>query len=201
MTRVSRWCTLAGVIAGLLGLATQASAATGWTVVRPPALPPGTENLLSGSFALSETNTWAAGVSVNDSTGAKAPLVLHWNGATWSAVSTPTPSGSTPNWAFESVAASRASDAWAVGVQSAGTKIHDSLFEHWNGTAWSAVAGPNEGVLNAVLDFSRTNAWAFADFSVLHWNGTAWSAVPGALPALQARTAPATFGASTEMIR
>jgi len=46
------------------------------------------------------------------------------------------------------------------------------------------VAGPNEGVLNAVLDFSPANAWAFADFSVLHWNGTAWSVVSGALPAL-----------------
>jgi len=100
-------------------------------------------------------------------------------------VSTPAPSGSTPNWLFKSVAASSASDAWAVGEQSSGTKIHDSLYEHWNGTAWSVVAGPNEGVLNAVLDFSSTNAWAFADFSVLHWNGTAWSVVSGALPALQ----------------
>jgi hypothetical protein len=55
---------------------------------------------------------------------------------------------------------------------------------NWNGTAWSVVAGPNEGVLNAVLDFSPANARAFADFSVLHWNGTAWSVVSGALPAL-----------------
>ena len=101
MTRVLiRWCTLAGVVAGVLGLTAQASGATGWTVVTPPALPPGTQNLLSGSFALSDTNTWAVGVSVNDSTGAQAPLVLKWNGTAWSAVATPTPSGSTPNWAF-----------------------------------------------------------------------------------------------------
>lgn len=186
MTRVfTRWCTLAGVMAGLLALTAQASAATGWTVVTPPALPPGTQNLLNGSFALPDTDTWVVGESYNASAGTEAPLVLHWNGTTWSVVPTPTPSGSTPNWAFASVAASSASDAWAVGVQSAGTKIHDSLFEHWNGTAWSVVAGPNEGGLHAVLDFSPTNAWAFADFSVLHWDGTAWSVVPGALPALQ----------------
>jgi hypothetical protein len=185
MTRVLiRWCTLAGVMAGLLGLTAQASAATGWTVVTPPALPPGTQNYLNGSFALSDTDAWVVGASVNASAGAEAPLVLNWNGTAWSSVSTPTPSGSTPNWALKSVAASSASDAWAVGVQSSGTKIHDSLFEHWNGTAWSVVAGPNEGVLNAVLDFSPTNAWAFADFSVLHWDGTAWSVVTGALPAL-----------------
>jgi hypothetical protein len=99
-------------------------------------------------------------------------------------VPTPTPSGSTPNWTLKSVAASSASDAWAVGEQSSGTKIHDSLYEQWNGTAWSVVAGPNEGILNAVLDFSPTNAWAFADFSVLHWNGKTWKVVSGALPAL-----------------
>ena len=92
--------------------------------------------------------------------------------------------GQHPGLGFKSVAASSASDAWAVGEQSSGTKIHDSLYEHWNGTAWSVVAGPNEGILNAVLDFSPANAWAFADFSVLHWNGTAWSVVSGALPAL-----------------
>jgi hypothetical protein len=168
----------------LLGLTAQASAATDWTVVPPPALPPGTLNYLNGSFALSDTNTWVVGESENASTGAQAPLVLHWNGTAWSAVSTPAPSGSTPNWLFKSVAASSASDAWAVGEQSSGTKIHDSLYEHWNGTAWSVVAGPNEGVLNAVLDFGPSNAWAFADFSALHWNGTAWSVVSGAYPAL-----------------
>jgi hypothetical protein len=182
MTRVSRWCMLAGIIAGLgglLGLAVPASAATGWTVVTPPALASGTQFYnLTGSFALSDTNAWAVGDSGTDT------VALNWNGTAWSSVPTPTPSGSTPDWALESVAASGASDAWAVGVQSAGTKIHDSLFEHWNGTAWSVVTGPNEGVLNAVLDFSPTNAWAFADFSVLHWNGTVWAAVSGAIPEL-----------------
>ncbi len=178
MTRVSRWCTLAGITAGLLGLAVPASAATGWTVVTPPASTAGAE--LTGSYALSDTDAWVVGGPANASA---APVALNWNGTAWSSVPTPTPSGSTPEWALKSVAASSASDAWAVGEQSSG-KIHDSLYEHWNGTAWSVAAGPNEGILNAVLDFSPANAWAFADFSVLHWNGTTWSVVSGALPAL-----------------
>ena len=185
MTRVLRWCTLAGITAGLLGLTVPASAAAGWTVVTPSGLAAGTENYLNGSFALSDSDAWAVGESSNASAGTEVPLALNWNGTTWSSVPTPTPSGSTPNWSFESVAASSASDAWAVGEQVAGTKIHDSLYEHWNGTAWSVVAGPNEGPLTAALDFSPTNAYAFADFSVLHWNGTAWSVVSGGLPALQ----------------
>jgi hypothetical protein len=180
MTRVLRWCTLAGITAGLLGLAVPAFGATGWTVITPTAA-----GTLTGSFALSDTDAWVVGDSANASAGTEVPLALNWNGTAWSSVSTPTPSGSTPQWAFESVAASSASDAWAVGEQSSGTKIHDSLYEHWNGTAWSVVAGPNEGVLNAALDFSPANAWAFADVSVLHWNGTAWSVVSGALPALR----------------
>jgi hypothetical protein len=179
MTRVLRCCALAGVTAGLLGLAVPASAATGWTVVTPPASTAGAE--LTGSYALSDTDAWVVG---GPSSTSAAPVALNWNGTAWSSVPTPTPSGSTPAWVLKSVAASSTSDAWAVGEQSAGTKIHDSLYEHWNGTAWSVVTGPNEGVLNAVLDFGPANAWAFADFAVLHWNGTAWSVVSGALPAL-----------------
>ena len=94
MTHVLRWCTLAGITAGLLGLAVPASAATGWTVVTPPALPPGTLNYLNGSFALSDTSTWVVGESENASTGAEAPLVLNWNGTTW-AVS-PSSAATTP---------------------------------------------------------------------------------------------------------
>jgi hypothetical protein len=127
MTRVLRWCTLAGITAGLLGLAVPASAATGWTVVTPPASAAGAE--FTGSYALSDTDAWVVGGPANASA---APVALHWNGTAWSSAPTPTPSGSTPNWVLESVAASSASDAWAVGVQSSGTKIHDSLYEHWS---------------------------------------------------------------------
>jgi hypothetical protein len=183
MTRVSRWCTLAGITAALLSLAGMASAATGWTVLTPSGLTAGTYNYLNGSFARTDTDAWAVGESTTSTT--EVPLALHWNGTAWSSVPTPAPSGSATDWLFEGVAASSASDAWAVGEQVAGTKIHDSLYEHWNGTAWSVVSGPNEGIIQAVLDFSDTNAYAFADFSVLHWNGTAWSVVSGAVPALR----------------
>src|ERR1035438_5458722 len=128
MTRVLRWCMLAGITAGLLGLTVPASGATGWTVVTPPASTAGAE--LTGSYALSDTDAWVVGGPANASA---APVALNWDGTAWSPVPTPTPSGSTPDWALESVAASSASDAWAVGEQSSG-QTHDSLYEHWNGT-------------------------------------------------------------------
>ena len=112
MTRVLRWCMLAGITAGLLGLTVPASGATGWTVVTPPASTAGAE--LTGSYALSDTDAWVVGGPANASA---APVALNWNGTAWSSVPTPTPSGSTPEWVFKSVAASSASDAWAVGEQ------------------------------------------------------------------------------------
>jgi hypothetical protein len=184
MTRVSRWYTLAGITAALLlGLATTASAAAGWTVVTPQGLVAGTGNTLAGSFAVTDTDAWVVG-STSTSSGV-IPLALHWNGTDWSAVPTPAPSGSYPDWEFTDVAASSATDAWAVGEEYIGRDTN-SLYEHWNGTTWSAVAGPNEGKIRAVLDFSPTNAWAFANnLSVVHWNGTAWSVASGAIDSLE----------------
>ena len=59
MTRVQRWCTLAGIAVGLLALTVPASAATGWTLVTPPASTVGAE--LAGSYALSDTDAWVVG--------------------------------------------------------------------------------------------------------------------------------------------
>ena len=75
MTRVLRWCTLAGITAGLLGLTVPASGATGWTVITPPPSTAGAA--LTGSYALSDTDAWVVGGPV--SAGA-APVALNWNG-------------------------------------------------------------------------------------------------------------------------
>ena len=169
MTRVSRWCTLAGITVVVLGLTVPASAATGWTVVTPPASTAGAE--LTGSYALSDTDAWVVGGPANASA---APVALNWNGTAWSSVPTPTPSGSTPEWTLKSVAASSASDAWAVGEQAAGTKIHDSLYEHWNGTAWSVVSGALPAL--AVSADGPSDIWGiYRNDQVTHYNGKSWS--------------------------
>jgi hypothetical protein len=168
MRRVLRWCTLAGTAAGLLALTVPASAATGWTVVTPPAGTAGDE--LAGSYALSDTDAWVVGADPSTA----APVALNWNGTTWSSVPTPTPSGSAPDWSFKSVAASSATDAWAVGEQVAGTKIHDSLYEHWNGTAWSVVSGAYPAL--SVSADGPNDIWGiYRNNQITHYNGTSWS--------------------------
>jgi hypothetical protein len=77
------------------------------------------------------------------------------------------------------VSASTATDAWAVGfTRASGYRGRNSLFEHWNGTAWSLVAGVNLGGIAGVADLSPTNAWAVsANGNAEHWDGTAWTGV------------------------
>jgi hypothetical protein len=57
------------------------------------------------------------------------PLVEHWDGTSWSVVSSPAPHGN--NRKLLAIAAISASDIWAAG--SAG-------IENWNGTSWSLVS-------------------------------------------------------------
>jgi hypothetical protein len=64
------------------------------------------------------------------------------------------------------VAATSASNAWAVG--SAANGVADlTLILRWNGTSWVQVPSPNPGSsndLNAVAASSPTNAWAVGSF-------------------------------------
>jgi len=79
------------------------------------------------------------------------------------------------------VAATSASNAWAVGNTSSGT-----LIVRWNGTAWKRVPSPGRAgsLLYGVAATSARNAWAVGDTSkinhgssetlILRWNGTSW---------------------------
>ena len=96
-------------------------------------------------------------------------------------------------YSLSGVAAVSTNDVWAVGYH--GDPYYNpiqTLIEHWNGTAWSVVASPNEGTnnneLHGVAAVSPNDVWAvgfYTDSSgahgqtlVEHWNGSAWSVVP-----------------------
>ena len=72
--------------------------------------------------ATSARSAWAVG-----STASGQTLIVRWNGTAWKRIPSPSPAGST----LYGVAATSASNAWAVG--SAGGK---TLIERWNGTTW-----------------------------------------------------------------
>ena len=162
-----------------------------WNIVPSPNAPPEPlGNTLLDVAAISATDVWAIGFHHNPTycTFCPAPLAMHWDGAQWSLVETPTIAQ--PKVQFNSVSAVSSDDVWAVGhwindtALSAGT-----LIEHWNGTSWSVVSSPNPGMFNAlygVAAASSDNIWAVGDKwlswsqkvpLILHYDGKEWSEV------------------------
>ncbi|HLJ35625.1 MAG TPA: hypothetical protein VKU38_18360 [Ktedonobacteraceae bacterium] len=114
----------------------------------------------------------------------------------WKIVHSANP-GSAQNY-LSAVAATSATDAWAVGSFSSkhlgfqGTK---ALIEHWNGTSWSVMPNPNVGkpgnFPSAIAAVSTNDVWivgnTITDNSVTntliqHWDGKVWSNVKGQNP-------------------
>jgi len=134
------------------------------------------------------SNAWAVGQ--NDVNG--KTIILHWNGTAWTPVASPTLAGGSSLYA---VAATSASNAWAVGGSN--TPPGKTQILHWNGSTWKQVASPTPkagGTLFGVTAVSADDAWAvgcagncFQGFGgiktlILHWNGVAWKQVPSPSP-------------------
>jgi hypothetical protein len=147
--------------------------------------------------------------SLSASGSTVAPLILHWNGTTWSRSATPKVGADS---VLNGVAASSSTDVWAVGgvnvangprhgpaaiahahraVAAAGSA---SLILHWNGHTWKRVPSPSPGTslneLTAVGVHSATSAWAVGGMEsassvrtfTMRWNGRSWSKVASPSP-------------------
>jgi hypothetical protein len=163
-----------------------------WSVVKSPN-PSSTVNSLNGVAAISSSNVWAVGTSYDSHVSKYQTLVEHWNGNSWSVVSSP----SQGQWSLlNSVTAISASDVWAVGNStgystSGNQSVHRTLIEHWNGTTWSIIASPNQGpntnVLSGITSISASDLWAVGQYVssktlnfqtlIEHYNGSTWTIV------------------------
>jgi hypothetical protein len=182
MAKLFRWATVSAVVLAVLSMAATALAATGWNVDSAPHSAPNTNAIINSAFARADSDVWAVGTTFGTAGSSPSPpIAYHWNGSVWSLISTPTLSAGA---GLLGVSASTATDAWAVGFLQLGSyRNSQSLFEHWNGTAWSVVGGANVGRLAGVADLSSTNAWAVSTLGVIeHWDGAAWTAVSTAQP-------------------
>jgi hypothetical protein len=117
-------------------------------------------------------------VGTTDQFGGGSGLIEHWDGSTWSVLSTP------PLAVLHAVSCVSASDCTAVGA--------DSAIAHWNGVAWSVDNNPSASrlgsspVLRGVSCTSASNCLAVGDYVknsgaqvnlAERWNGTVWSIV------------------------
>ncbi len=128
---------------------------TAWHFIASPDLPAGASGGgLNGVVALSATDAWAVG-SYTASDGTARPLMLHWNGTAWQAVSGPAVTG-----ALAAVAAASAHDVRAVGSDAS---THQALVVQWDGSAWHVVAGPTpSGATSSSLkDVTADSAGSF----------------------------------------
>jgi hypothetical protein len=104
--------------------------------------------------ALSPTNAWAVGTIqtfFNHRSHTKA-AIEHWDGTSWSIVSSPNPTSSPAlNSSLNGIAAVSADDIWAVGAFNKSTGGAATLTEHWDGTSWTIVSSPNPGTASNAL--------------------------------------------------
>jgi hypothetical protein len=141
-------------------------------------------NQLLGVAAISASDAWAVGWYGNGTAG--GTLVEHWNGTAWTVQNSPSPGGASKGHLLDGVAATSATNAWAVGAYGTAGR---TLVEHWNGTAWAVQNSPDPGGANGknflygVTATSATNAWAVGYYTngtvdrtlIEHWNGRAWT--------------------------
>jgi Lactonase, 7-bladed beta-propeller len=156
---------------------------TQWKIIPSPS-PDEQFNELRGVEVISANDAWAVGYrggTKNDTP--IETLILHWDGAAWTQISSPNVSGGA-NQLF-GVTAISASDVWAVGSVSGAP-----LALHWNGSAWSvASVGVGSGLSSesfaAVTGSATNDVWAVGQgngiftnqvfATIRHWDGTRWT--------------------------
>lgn len=138
----------------------------------------------------SPSDAWAIGFSgtfPNLST-----LMLHWDGTTWSRVTSPAVVDGAPG-DLTDVTVVSATDAWAVGftgpVRLSGDWVgaDRTLLLHWDGTRWNrvTVVQATTGQLSGIA-MSSHGGWAVGASAVagharpliLRWDGAGWHPVP-----------------------
>jgi hypothetical protein len=156
-----------------------------WTIVASPNDGNGGSQL-TGVSAVSTNDVWAVGYSYF---GAPSYLTLieHWDGSSWSVISSPNPG--TASDSLYGVVALASNNVWAVGSFNSPGIPDQTLIEHWDGTSWSVLNSPSPGtsndVLYAVTAISTNDIWTAGYLSapgqqtlIEHWDGTSWSVVP-----------------------
>ena len=151
-----------------------------WSIVPSPNVT-GSSSVLTAISVVSANDIWAVGYST-DNNFDNHSLTMHWNGAAWSIVSSPT----VDDDILFSVDAVASNDVWAVGRSRPGGGEDRTLTLHWNGSAWNIVPSPNDSTndndLFGVATVASNDVWAVGNAGSLktlaiHWDGASWSVV------------------------
>jgi hypothetical protein len=149
---------------------------TKWTAFPAPMIQGDNTSQLNGVVDISPTEAWAAGL-VNIGEANPGQVIEQWNGTAWSVFPGPKfTSAQQP--ALYGMTAVSSTNIWAAGSLLVNNQTLYALFEHWNGTAWTAAAGTFYGFPSAISADAANDIWVVGcgNFSE-HYNGTSWAPV------------------------
>jgi hypothetical protein len=153
-----------------------------WTAFSAPHIDGGEINELTGVADISPDNVWAVGyLNLNEQNPNQ--LIEHYDGSAWRINRGPKlPPTDVP--ILESVTATSASDIWATGGITINNQDEFPLFEHFDGTSWTATAaGFSETLMFGVSADATNDVWAVGTGgSALHYDGKTWSPIPVPIP-------------------
>lgn len=140
---------------------------------------------LESVAAASPDDAWAVGFSgapVND----PRTLMVHWDGRTWSRVTSLRMLDEVPG-GLSDVTAVSGNDVWAVGATGTTTATLRPLMVHWDGTRWSqvtslpTVTGGLSGItMSTHSGMAVGSSWVtgHARPLILRWDGAVWRQQP-----------------------
>jgi hypothetical protein len=162
---------------------------TSWSQVTSPS--PGTDlNYVQGVACYSSNECLAVGEKRNTGSAYYTTLALHYNGTSWSSVTSANPSSSHSNYLTSVAYVGQSSWAWAAGQYDV-TPVK-TLVEKWNGTSFSTFTSPNQGTSDnqligvSTIPGSSTCAgggsWAVGDYKnsgILQTLAESYTITPG----------------------
>jgi hypothetical protein len=206
------FATWAVAIASLAVCSNRSEADPTWTMMDGPT-DGFSDCILKGAAVVSPEELWAVGM-YQTSSGQNWPLILRYQGSSWSVMPTSesVPSCTDGNilWGGNGLSAASvvsATNAWAVG---SGCYGYETLIMHWNGSAWSRVPSPNpvsdgQNALIGVVAVAANDVWAVgytfdgarSGALIEHWDGAQWSAL--ASPVVGAQLSAVTAVSAREL--
>ena len=158
---------------------------TSWSTV-PGDPAQGDVGNLAGVAADSSADAWSVGWYVAPGDTTISAYAQHWDGSVWTQSPVPSPGYAANLTSVDIVAPD---DVWAVGVWEKAIQQATSrpLLEHWDGSTWTVVSGPNQAHTATTVQSvsmvapdagfavgaSTANSRSFA--YAIRWNGNDWT--------------------------
>ena len=131
-----------------------------WSV--EPSPNPSNDSLLSAVSCSSSNSCWAVGVADDASSiaGVAKPLLVHWNGQSWSRAAVAAPADAGP--------LSSVSCRWVTACFA----VNSSVLFRLSGGVWRSGFSP--GAIDAVSCSTPSRCWGVGSEGAEYWNGTRW---------------------------